>query len=286
MNCFSNKNDKFEKNFLSTLYDLKPYQINSIKIRYIALVNEYRTRCRRYDIVYHYGRFIANVSSVLVPALLSIEFTGVNNEPTKNIDMIAVFWLTWVLSLIVTVLNNTIGIFRIEKKYYLLHIILSQLMSEGAQYEQLTGRYSGFLIENGVVPNHSNQFVFFVHAVERIIMRETDIEYFKLYDGNNNLNILNRQDTSDGADIGGKGVPMRKQLSHAGQALYHPSPDRPITAETTPLIPPSPPLAQSVHPSISPKHPILTSNSSTSSQVAVNMLVIPGEVDEDNIERN
>ena len=293
-NCFSNKNEEFEKNFLKTITGLQEYQINNIKIRYISLVNEYRNRCKRYDTIYHHGRFIANVSSVLVPALLSIQFTGVNNPSHTDIDMIAVFWLTWILSLIVTVLNNTIGIFRIEKKYYLLHIILSQLISEGAQYGQLTGRYSGFLIDNGVVPSHSNQFVFFVHAVERIIMRETDIEYFRLYDGNNNLNILNRQEPVDS----GKQTFMRKQLSHAGQALYHPSPEHPITAEKT-VVKPSSPSSPSSAPSpaypvsssypLSPvqppslpllpllpsSHPVLSSTSSTSSDTVINMLINP-----------
>jgi hypothetical protein len=68
-----------------------------------------------------------------------------------------------------------------DKRYYYLHTCLEQLHSEGWQYIELSGKYSGFNTPN-IPPTHSNQFVFFSHAVEKIRMRQVEEEYFKLID--------------------------------------------------------------------------------------------------------
>jgi hypothetical protein len=54
---------------------------------------------------------------------------------------------------------------------------MEQLRSEGWQYLELSGRYSGFYGPN---PTHENQFIYFSHAVEKIKMRQVEEEYFKL----------------------------------------------------------------------------------------------------------
>ena len=214
---------KFEREFLSLLRGLTTQQQNVISTRYLNVVSQYKSRSRCYDFSFHTGRLIVNVSSALVPAFLSIQYGSqdTNVDCTYHIPMI--FWVTWVLSLTVTVLNGLLGLYRVEKKYYLLHIILAQLLAEGFQYAELSGRYSGFLAAG---PTHDNQFVFFVHAIERIVMRETDIEYFRLYDNNNNLNIQNTPGGGGGG--GGGGPPHAGSLAHAGTALYHPTPATPI----------------------------------------------------------
>ena len=275
-NCNS-KPSYFENTFLGLVGGLSQHHKDMLQVRYIRTVEEYRRRIYIYDSVYHYGRFISNLSSILVPALLSIQYSGITNVSNTETYVRAIFWLAWFLSLTVTVVNNTLGLFRVEKKYFLLHIILSQLLAEGYQYAELTGRYSGFLLNSGIQTTHHNQFVFFVHAVERIVMRETDIEYFRLYDANQNLNITNGVGVVGGGTVGGGVVgsvdtavgnngdieqqevqvheqlsqeqtqrqtqpqahdlqhraqptqPTRPHIPHAGQALYHPTPEHPIT---------------------------------------------------------
>jgi hypothetical protein len=234
-NCNS-KPSRFENTFLDLLTGLSQQHKNVLQARFIKTVEDYRRRVCIYDSVYHYGRFISNLSSVLVPALLSIQYSGITNVSNTEDYVRAIFWLAWFLSLTVTVINNTLGVFRVEKKYFLLHIILAQLLAEGYQYAQLTGRYSGFLLNSGIQTTHENQFVFFVHAVERIIMRETDIEYFRLYDANQNLNITNQVGSGSGVldenttiDDDIQHPPTRSYIPHAGQALYHPTPEHPIT---------------------------------------------------------
>jgi hypothetical protein len=70
-----------------------------------------------------------------------------------------------------------------DKRYYYLHTCLEQLHSEGWQYIELSGKYSGFNTPN-IVPTHANQFIYFTHAVEKIRMRQVEEEYFKLIDMN------------------------------------------------------------------------------------------------------
>jgi len=249
MGNYNSKLSKFENTFLELVSELSQQHKIVLQSRFIGAVKDYRRRVWIYDSVYHYGRFISNLSSILVPALLSIQYSGLTNVSNTEDYIRAIFWITWFLSLTVTVINNTLVIFRVEKKYFLLHIILSQLLAEGYQYAELTGRYSGFLLNNGVQTTHQNQFIFFVHAVERIIMRETDIEYFRLYDANQNLNITNQVGSNSNSSRSSSRdaiahvqthnsddyvsiQPQQHQLStlpHAGQALYHPTPEHPIT---------------------------------------------------------
>jgi hypothetical protein len=76
-------------------------------------------------------------------------------------------------------LTNAIMIFfKIDKKYYLLNTTLERLRTEGWQYFQLTGRYSGHLIDHDT-PTHENQFVHFCHFVEKLKMRQVADEYLK-----------------------------------------------------------------------------------------------------------
>jgi hypothetical protein len=74
-----------------------------------------------------------------------------------------------------------ISLFKYDKKYYYLHTIQEKLISEGWQYVELTGKYSGFHTP-GKVATHENQFVFFCHSIEKIRMKQVEEEYYKLSD--------------------------------------------------------------------------------------------------------
>jgi hypothetical protein len=71
--------------------------------------------------------------------------------------------------------------FKIDKKYYFLHTTYEHLRSEGWQYIQLSGKYSGFYTPNEK-PTHENQFIYFCHSVEKVKMKQIEEEYYKLTD--------------------------------------------------------------------------------------------------------
>ena len=89
--------------------------------------------------------------------------------------------MAWTISLFVTICNGLLTLFKLDKRYYYLHTVVEQLISEGWEYVELSGRFSGFYTPN-TAPTHENQFVFFCHAIEKLRMRQIQEEYYKLTD--------------------------------------------------------------------------------------------------------
>lgn len=139
--------------------------------RYLPLIKHLRERTARVSCMFHSSRIIITVGSLIVPALLSIQGTSIVNPQ--------IYWGTWVVSLLVTICNALMALFKFDKRYYYLHTVLEKLISEGWQYIELTGKYSGYNIP-GIIPTHDNQFIYFCHAVEKVRMKQVEEEYYKL----------------------------------------------------------------------------------------------------------
>ncbi len=165
--CSANCRPKNILQVFEKLEGLQDYQQDILHIRYFPLYKEYQRRSRFYAIVFHVSRFIVTVGSITVPALLSIKFSGINYE-----------WITWSISLAVTIFNGILTLFKIDKKYYFLHTTKSLLESEGWQYASLGGKYAK-AHEEHVTNSHEHQFVYFAMAVEKIKMRQVEEEYYK-----------------------------------------------------------------------------------------------------------
>lgn len=155
--------------------DLSPLQKNILMNRYTQVIYNLYNRANTYSKIYHSGHFIITVGSLFVPALLSIQYSNtiMNESYQQNI-----FWSTWIISLLVTIFNGILTLYRVDKKYFLLNTVLERLKSEGWQYFGLTGRYSGHLI-NHSIPTHTNQFIYFCYAIEKISMKLVAEEFFK-----------------------------------------------------------------------------------------------------------
>ena len=160
-------------------HELTEYQKNLLKRRYLDTLDEFNVRCSYYSWLFHCSRIIVTVGSLLVPALLSVQYSDSTVINTKSIE-VQVYWVTWGISLLVTISNGILTLFKIDKKYYFLHTTFEQLKSEGWQYLELTGRYSGILNKHKRRPTHANQFLYFCYAIEKIKMKQVEEEYFKL----------------------------------------------------------------------------------------------------------
>ena len=169
--CASKSTQEFESAL--TCVALTPLQQSIVTGRYIPMIRHIRDRTRVTSVMFNTSRVIITIGSLIVPALLSIQGLG-NTNPE-------IYWSTWVVSLLVTICNALVSLFKYDKRYYYLHTILEKLISEGWQYIELTGRYSGYHT-HGIVPTHENQFVYFCHAVEKIRMKQIEEEYFKIND--------------------------------------------------------------------------------------------------------
>jgi hypothetical protein len=163
---------------------LSQLQKDILRERYLMIVNQFQHRCRFFSVLFHILRVLISIGSLIVPALLSIQYSDTSSSSSMQDPVsfaYSIYWSTWVISLLVTTSNGVLTVFKVDKKYYFLHTTLEQLQSEGWQYLQLSGRYSGFYTP-GVDPTHDNQFIFFCHVVEKIKMHQVEEEYFKLTD--------------------------------------------------------------------------------------------------------
>ncbi len=186
------RKEKLLNAILVHLPQLNEIEHHVFRVRFMDIISTLRNRVRLYSLVFHCGRFIVTVGSLLVPALLSIQ----SQESTMYIN---VYWFTWIVSLFVTMFNGVLTLFKVEKKYYYLHTVLEQLLSEAWQYIGLTGRYSGELCKPAK-PTHKNQFVFFTHAIERIKMKQIEEEYYKPLDHGSHTTKHDKNKDGDGKD--------------------------------------------------------------------------------------
>lgn len=162
--------------------DLPPIQKQHIQLRYINILENMKKRVRKYSIVFYTGHFIITVGSLFVPALLSIQNSNVSFS--INGYSIPVYIITFIVSLLVTIFNGILTLFKIDKKYYFLTTTMERLRSEGWQFLGLTGRYSGNL--NNTIPTHANQFLYFTHQIEKIKMKQVEEEFYKSNEANTN----------------------------------------------------------------------------------------------------
>jgi hypothetical protein len=173
-----------QQNFLNALEKTSLDELQKIifQERFLTVLRCFETRCWRLSVFFHMLRILVSIGSLIVPALLSIQYADTSSSTSiTNPESFAyeIYWATWVISLLVTTSNGILTVFKIDKKYYFLHTTTEQMKSEGWQYLELSGRYSGFYTP-GTHPTHMNQFIYFCHAIEKIKMHQVEEEYFKL----------------------------------------------------------------------------------------------------------
>jgi hypothetical protein len=146
-----------------------------IEERYVRLLVISQQRCHKIAYLYHSTRCITTIGSIIVPALLSIQYT--NGAPFSEFTQ-SVYWATWFISLLVTVSNGMLTLFKFDKKYYLLYTSYEQLKTEGWQYLALTGRYAGNSHDG--TATHDAQFRNFCKTIEKLRMRQMEEEYVRI----------------------------------------------------------------------------------------------------------
>ena len=159
-------------NMFDRLTDLTQQQRDTIKERYRFLMAEYRRRLLMYALLFYVLRITMTVGSLTVPALLSL-----NVSPN---DQTLLKWLTWAISLAVTTANGLITLFKVDKRFFMLHSVAERLRTEAWQFLALAGRYSGHY--GGHRPTHANQYVYFTSQMEKIRMKHIEEEFIRQAD--------------------------------------------------------------------------------------------------------
>jgi hypothetical protein len=220
LSCLLSTNKEIERiNGIINTLELSNIQKNILKERYSQIIYDINNRTTKYSRVYHIGHFIITVGSLFVPALLSVQYSNTGGENIGERYQINIFWSTWVISLLVTIFNGILTLYRVDKKYYLLNTVLERLRSEGWQYFSLTGRYSGHLI-NHITPSHTNQFIYFCYAIEKISLKLVAEEFFK----NNDKSESTLSSSNNSQSI----TEQSKNNYSVSNDMYIPSPDNNI----------------------------------------------------------
>jgi hypothetical protein len=210
------EHERFEL-ILQDLTDLTEMQRNIIRERVLHVIEIFSKRCHYYSIIFHLGHFIITVGSLIVPALMSVQYADTGSITKSTEFQIYVYWVTWFISLLVTTSNGVITLFKVDKKYYFLHTTLERMRSESWQYLGLTGRYSGHFIPDDTIPTHSNQYIHFIHFFEKIKMKQVEEEYYKQQEDNHSQVAQKQSGTT---------------TTSQPDTLYAPSPEQPIDSMT------------------------------------------------------
>jgi hypothetical protein len=183
------------------LTELTLQQRSTLKERYRFLMAEYRWRCRFYTALFYILRITMTVGSLAVPAMLSLN--NLEDRAARGL-----YWGTWGLSLAVTTANGLLTLFKLDKRFFMLHAVAERLRSESWQYLTLSGRYSGHY--GGLRPTHRNQYVYYTYKVEKIRMQHIEDEYVRPAGDNEGKKVAT---PASGSDVGSNDNGRRNSVS-------------------------------------------------------------------------
>lgn len=187
---------------MSEMFDSVPglttLQRETVKARYRFLLDEYRWRSWQYAFLFYVLRITMTVGSLTVPALLSLKVDGTTGEA-------ALYWTTWAISLAVTTSNGLMTLFKLDKRFFMLHGVAERLRTETWQFLTLAGRYSGHY-NSEEAPTHANQYVHYCTNIEKIRMRHMDDEYISAGEGDKAKTVQGAAATATGAVAHSQGV--------------------------------------------------------------------------------
>ena len=151
--------------------DISAHKKAVLQERYLNVLQDFQRRAGRLSVMFYLTRVTVTVGSILVPAFLSIQ---------NSTNQMQIYWATWVMSILVTICNGLVTLFKLDKKYFFMHTTVELLHSEGWQYVGLSGHYAPK--DSPITPTHENQFLVFFHMAEKIKMRQVEEEYWKFTD--------------------------------------------------------------------------------------------------------
>ena len=156
-----------------------------LRKRYVNEVVRYNNLYNRYAFWYNMIRFIVTVGSMIVSALLPIQHMG-NQAGYEDEKEFAnrIYWLTWLLSLFVSIFNAIMQLFSLDQKYLTSHFTCEELVTEGWHYFCLSGKYIG--------GTHDSEFSNFSDSIEDIKLKQLVKEHEIDNSRKNNLNNRNR----------------------------------------------------------------------------------------------
>jgi hypothetical protein len=166
--CNKNRNNKIEE-LIIELKELDDFQKKILINRYVNQVNFYTKKSSRYGCLYYLLNMVITIGSILLPALLAIQ----NNETYKE----QIYWLAWFVSLIITISNGVIQLYKVNSLYIIYNHVKEKLITEGWRYFQLSGKYKN--------KTHILAFKDFCFRIEELKIKQIEKELEDIGNDNN-----------------------------------------------------------------------------------------------------
>lgn len=169
--CSKNHVEKIRQ-YVSELDNLTRIQKLLLEERYTKLLNDYEKRTLKYTWMYNIMRIILVIGGLSVPTLLSIQGTSYQD---------ALFWTALSMSIAVGITTSMITVFKIDKKFFLLHTALEVMKSELHQFFGLTGKYAT-IGKNRKPATHRAQIQYLFYTLEKLRLSQVQQEYVHFSD--------------------------------------------------------------------------------------------------------
>jgi hypothetical protein len=211
------------KECIEKLQDLGPIQKRAIIKRYSMILNTLSRRRFWNSIGYSVIRFIVTTGSIAVPALLPIKQSDTGTDANSDTETI-IYWTTWGISLLVSLANGMMTLFKIDKTFFIVGQLFEKLQSEGWMYLTLSGHYSASASAglasmeshdssststDTPVHNHSTMFSLFMEQLEKLYTRITEVDY----NPSMKQSISSGQSVLGGSGSGSASASMQQQYS-------------------------------------------------------------------------
>ena len=142
---------QFKNNFKRALTFVDKEELSDLnrgllKNRFLPMMNTMEVEAKRVNTAFTTFQIVTTLGSIVVPALLSIEDVALQYNSTltqleyQNHNL---FWVTWGISMAVTISNGFNQLLGLERKYILRNISVSQIQKEGWSFLEKSGDIYG-----------------------------------------------------------------------------------------------------------------------------------------------
>lgn len=144
---------QFKNNFKRALSFVDKEELSELnrgllKNRFLPMMNTMEVEAKRVNTAFTTFQIVTTLGSIVVPALLSIEDVALQyNSTTTEVEFQNhnLFWITWGISMAVTISNGFNQLLGLERKYILRNISVSQIQKEGWSFLEKSGDVYGQL---------------------------------------------------------------------------------------------------------------------------------------------
>jgi len=191
--------------------ELLEYQKTLLKNRFLDQVVLYDKKARTAEFFYILFSVFITIGSIILPALLSIQQMDYSdNDETDERIQLTIYWITWTISLVITICNGLIQLLGLNKQYLSYVRTREKMLSEGWYYFQLTGDYKD--------STHKISFCEFCEEIEKIKQNQVDKELMfmepkkkKEHENTNSVTSIGSGNQGQGAGLGGDNPDLRNR---------------------------------------------------------------------------